>query len=227
MFTAEQTWLDETSAAHYDIPLPDGAPGWVDYPDIRRRGILSHGTLLSLGAKFGDTSPTERGKAIWTRLLCNEIPPPPPEVDSGLPPTGGPADACKLERYDMREKAECSSCHSVLDDIGFGLENYGPEGQWRTTEPGRAECSIDGHGELTGAGTFAGAGALGELVLDTGEAEGCYVRNLLQFAVGRAPGDDDVGLLDALTEAFEQDDDAAQLLIQFATSEGFRHRRVQ
>lgn len=226
-FTADETWLDATTASHYDIPLPSGEPGWVAYPDIRRRGILSHGTLLSLGAKFGDTSPTERGKVVWTRLLCNEIPPPPPQVDTGLPPTGGSADACKTERYDMRTKAECSGCHGILDSVGFGLENYGPLGEWRTTEPDKPECSIAGEGELAEVGAFAGAGALGELLLDSGQLEGCYVRNMLQFAVGHHPTDDDRPLLDALTERFEATDDAAALLLQLATSEGFRHRRFE
>ncbi len=193
----------------------------------RRRGLLSHGTLLSVGAKFGDTSPTERGKAVWSRLLCNEMPPPPPDVDSGLPPSGGPADACKTERYDMRTKAECAGCHTILDSIGFGLENYGPLGEWRTTEPGRPECEVDGTGELSQVGTFAGASALGERVLDSGQLEGCYVRNMLQFAIGHHPGDDDLPMLDALTLRFEDTDDAAALLLEFATSEGFRHRRFE
>lgn len=226
IFTASDTWLDATLAEHYDIALPGGEPGFVAYPDIRRRGILSHGSLLSIGAKFGDTSPTERGKAVWTRLLCNEIPPPPPEVDSGLPPSGGPADACKTERYDMRDKPECASCHGILDSIGFGLENYGPSGEWRTTELDKPECEITGEGELAAAGEFAGAGALGELLLQTGQLEGCYTQTFYQFAIGRKPDDSDQMMVDALTEVFEADDDVVGMLLQFAASEGFRHRRV-
>jgi hypothetical protein len=226
IFTASDTWLDATLAEHYDIALPGGQPGFVDYPDIRRRGILSHGSLLSIGAKFGDTSPTERGKAVWTRLLCNEIPPPPPDVDSGLPPTGGPVDACKTERYDMREKPECASCHGILDSIGFGLENYGPSGEWRTTELDKPGCEITGEGELATVGEFAGAGALGELLLETGQLEGCYTQTFYQFAIGRRPDDSDQMMVDALTEVFEADDDVVGMLLQFAASEGFRHRRA-
>jgi hypothetical protein len=226
IFTASDTWLDATLAEHYDIALPGGQPGFVDYPDIRRRGILSHGSLLSIGAKFGDTSPTERGKAVWTRLLCNEIPPPPPDVDSGLPPTGGPVDACKTERYDMREKPECASCHGILDSIGFGLENYGPSGEWRTTELDKPGCEITGEGELATVGEFAGAGALGELLLETGQLEGCYTQTFYQFAIGRRPDDTDQMMVDALTEVFEADDDVVGMLLQFAASEGFRHRRA-
>lgn len=225
-FTSEETWLDQRLADHYGIALPGGAAGWTEYPDIRRRGILSHGTLLSIGAKFGDTSPTERGKAVWTRLLCNEIPPPPPDIDTGLPPSGGSADACKTERYDMRTKTECASCHGILDSIGFGLENYGPAGEWRTVEPDKPDCSIAGEGELASAGEFAGAGSLGEMLVGTGMLEGCFVRHTVQFAIGRKPDDRDQPMLDALTASFEDDDDAVAVMLELAASEGFRHRRA-
>lgn len=224
LFDAESTWLDATLAEHYGIPLPGGEAGWVDYPDVRRGGLLSHGTFLSLGKKFADTSPTERGKAVWTRLLCNDIPPPPPDVDSGLPPSGGPANACKEQRYDMREKTECASCHALLDGIGFGLENYGPAGEWRTHEPGRDDCFIAGEGELIGSDPFAGAAALGTLLVETGELEGCFMQNVYQFAVGRPVLGDDAPMITAMTQTFEDEDDFVALLRTFATSEAFRHR---
>ena len=224
MFESDSTWLDATLAEHYGIPLPGGQAGWVDYPDLRRGGLMSHGTLLSLGNKFGDTSPTERGKAVWTRLLCQEIPPPPPDVDSGLPPSGGPASACKEQRYDMREKAECASCHAILDSIGFGLENYGPAGEWRVQEPDRPECSIRGEGELVGSEPFAGAAALGTLLVETGQLEGCFMQNVYQFAVGRSVSDEDAPMIAAMTETFEDHDDFVRLIRAFAISEGFRHR---
>lgn len=224
LFESESTWLDATLAEHYGIDLPGGEAGWVDYPDLRRGGLLSHGTFLSLGKKFSDTSPTERGKAVWTRLLCRDMPPPPPDVDSGVPPTGGPVDACKEQRYDMREKAECAACHEVLDSIGFGLENYGPAGEWRTREPDRDDCSISGEGALSGSDPFAGASALGSLLVETGDLEGCFMQNVYQFAVGRPVSDDDADLVSAMTDRFEDEDDFIALLYAFTTSEAFRHR---
>jgi hypothetical protein len=62
--------------------------------------------------------------------------------------------------------------------------------------------------------------------VDTGQLEGCFVRNFVQFAIGRATDDTDDGMVDALTERFEDDDDAVALLLEFVTSEGFRHRRL-
>ena len=227
MFTATESWLDETLAEHYDIPLPSGEPGWVEYPDIRRGGILSHGSVLAIGKKFADTSPVERGKAVWTRLLCNELGPPPPDVDTGLPPEGGSPDACKTERYDMATRTECASCHAILDPIGFGLENYGPAGEWRTQEPDNSDCAIEGRGALAGAEDFAGAGALGKLLVETGQLEGCFMEHVYRFAVGRAPIDADAPMLDALVQTFEDEDDFAALLLELAASEGFRHRVIE
>ena len=157
MFRSPESFLDETLSDHYDIPLPGGQPGWVEYPDIRRGGLLSHGSFLALGNKPWGTSPTERGKVVWTRLLCRELPPPPPDVDTGLPPTGGGPNACKKERWDMSGRPECKSCHELVDGIGFGLENYGPNGEWRTVEPDNPACSIDGYGEFVGGGRVRGA----------------------------------------------------------------------
>lgn len=227
LFTAEETYLDATLAEHYDIPLPGGAPGWVPYPDARRGGLLSHGAFLAIGRKFSDTSPTERGKAVWTRLLCRDIPPPPPDVDSGLPPEGGSASACKPERYDMRENVECATCHEITDGIGFGLENYGPTGEWRTTEPGNPDCRIEGYGEVPGEGSFAGARGLGQTLLETGALEGCFMQHYYQFAIGRTPDADDEAVVAALSEKFESSDDLRELIVTFVSSEAFSLRVLE
>ena len=44
--------------------------------------------MLSAGAKFGDTSPTQRGIFVRSRLLCEQIQRPrPPNVDVDQKPT--------------------------------------------------------------------------------------------------------------------------------------------
>lgn len=224
LFTAEESWLDERLAEHYGIPLPDGEPGWVRYPDVRRGGLLSHGSFLAQGTKPWGTSPTERGKLVWERLLCQDVPPPPPTVDSGVEPDGGGPDACKPQKWDMGARAECAGCHSLIDPIGFGLENYGPSGEWRTTEPGNDSCSIEGRGEVSGEGEFYGPAALGQLLVDTGRLEHCFMSHFYQFAIGRAPDERDQIMVAALTDDFERDDDFVALLLRFVASEGFRHR---
>lgn len=226
LFTFGESYLDPELAEHYDLGTPVDAPGWVAYPDKRRAGILSHGAFLSVGEKFGDTSPVERGKAIWTRLLCQEIPPPPPDVDSGVPPAGDP-DACKLERYDMASRSACASCHAILDPIGFGLENYGPRGQWRTHEPDRPECRIDGAGELPGWGEFAGAPSLGSMLAESSEVRRCAMERWTQFTIGRAVTSHEDPAIDQMARRFEADDDLLAVVLDLVSSEAFMHRVVE
>lgn len=227
LFTSDETYVTPELADHYDLGVPVTAEGWVEYPDPRRGGLLSHGSFLSIGAKFGDSSPVERGKQVWTRLLCREIPPPPPSVDTGLPPDGGGANACKSERYDMSRRSECAACHAILDPIGFGLENYGASGEWRTHEIDRPDCAIDGKGAVDGLGDFAGAPSLGELLIDTGEVEACLTRRFVQYAIGRQPDTDEEALVESLSTQMVDEHDFVALVLDFASSEAFTHRRVE
>ena len=97
-----------------------------------RRGIISQGMFAAAGAKFGDTSPTRRGKFIRERFLCQPVPLPKVNVDVDLPPMQKTANACKVDRYrEHRADAVCAGCHGLMDPIGFGLENLDELGRYR------------------------------------------------------------------------------------------------
>jgi hypothetical protein len=227
LFTSTQTYVDDALAAHYGLPAPAGGEGWVEYgPD--RGGILSHGSVLAAFSKFTDTSPTQRGILIAERLQCDPIPRPPPEVDSDNPP-GNPDDptACKEERYAAhREIESCAGCHSLMDPIGFGLENYDIGGVYRATDDGKPECVISGDGALPGVGSFRGPKQLADRLLESGKLERCVAEHYLTYAVGRDLHGTDGPAIDALYQAFlEQGYDFRQMMIDYAASEHFGYRR--
>ena len=228
MLTAEQTYVTAELAEHYDLPAPDGSEGWVDYGDSGRQGLLSHGSFLSVGAKFGDTSPTQRGLLVRTRLFCQEIPDPPPDlmVDVDEPPMGAGPDACKIEQYYMWNEEACSSCHAMMDPIGFGLEQYDATGAFRTAEPDRPECTIDGEGDFMGVGTFNGPAGLVDLALESGLVEQCVAQQLYRFAIGRQELDShDVALLNRIIDDSGGEFELFGFVEQYVTSAAFRHRR--
>ena len=141
------------------------------------------------------------------------------DVDTGVPP---PVLSCKQESYiaQMHNNPSCAGCHALIDNIGFGLENYGPAGEWRTTEVANPDCAIDGYGSFEGQ-QFAGAASLGEALVETGELEGCFMEHFYQFVLGREVTDQgqDVAVVDALASTFETEDDLAQLMLTFASSD--------
>ena len=76
LFTSTQTYANAMLVANYGLPATPPASGyaWVSYAGTGRKGILSQGAVLSAGAKFGDTSPTQRGIFVRSRLLCEDHP---------------------------------------------------------------------------------------------------------------------------------------------------------
>lgn len=226
LFRAGETFLTPALATHYGLPAPPSAKGgWVPYGAGGRRGLLAHGAVLSAGAKFADTSPTQRGLWVRTRLLCEELGPPPPTVDKDNPPPGAASD-CKLDRYRKHSEGGCAGCHRRLDPIGFGLEAYDSAGRFRAAEAGKPQCKIDGQGELDGVGAFSGPGALGELLISTGRLEPCLLRQVLRFALGRRDTAEDAPLLEALGARFRDSGRRFdQLLMDLAGSPAFGYRR--
>lgn len=232
MLTSPETYVTPELATHYGLPSPGATAGWVQYGDSGRKGILSQGTFLSAVSKFGDTSPTQRGLLVRTRLFCQVIPHPPPElmVNIDMPPDSGDPNACKSERYFMATTNGCKNCHSLMDPIGFGLEQYDAAGRHRTTEPNRPECVINGDGAFDGVGTFNGPAELADLMLKAGGVDNCVAEQLYRYAVGRTELDfRDHGLLDRLvTESSAQGGlRLDQFILDFVTSDAIRFRREE
>lgn len=225
LFTFPETRVDATLAAHYGLPEPSGGEGWVAYGDSGRAGILSHGSVLSAFSKFTDTSPTQRGLFVRTRLLCQQIPNPPADVEADQPP--GDQDAlCKYDRYEQhRTSTSCAGCHDQMDPIGFGLENYDIAGRFREHDDGLPECQIEGQGAVVGFGEFSGPAELGRMLVDEGLVQPCAARQFFQFAVGRAPEVGEARALSALAERFEDQGYAFdELILSFVGSDAFALR---
>lgn len=226
LFSFDETYLDAILADHYGLPHPSAASGWVKYGDSGRAGILSHGAVLSAFGKFSDTSPTQRGIFVRTRLMCQELAPPPPSVMADKPPAGDQNAVCKYDRYQAhRTSSSCAGCHSLTDGIGFGLENYDLAGRYRTHDDGLTQCTIEGKGEITGVGSFHGPAELGALLVDQGLLDACVVQQYLQFALGHKPSAADAAAIDMLTKSFANNDhDLMGLILSFIESDAFARR---
>ena len=120
----------------------------VQYPDDTRRGLLGHGSILTLTSRGNRTSPVLRGKWVMEVLLGSPPPPPPPNVP--LLEETGDADAGKFlsvaeQIAKHRATPLCSSCHNVIDPIGLALDNFDVTGSWRIKDSG---VLVDAAGEL-------------------------------------------------------------------------------
>ena len=169
------------------------------------------------------TSIPRRGKWVLGELLCSSPPPPPP----GVPklPEAGEATGSFRERVEAhRANPACSGCHTMMDPIGFGLENFDAVGRWRETDEGQA---IDASGELPGGARFEGPRELSELIAARPELRRCIAEKLFTYALGRGTTDADRVELDAITARYSADGarlkDAIRALV---LSETFRDQKV-
>src|SRR5437870_1224758 len=144
LLTADYTFVNERLAKHYGIPNIYGSQfrRVTLGPDMDfRRGLLGKGAILTTTAKPERTSPVTRGKWVMTNILGMSPPPPPPDVPPLPPRTGDAAGNAKeptmrQKMLDHRVRADCIQCHSLMDPIGFSLENFDGVGLWRTHEEG-------------------------------------------------------------------------------------------
>ena len=79
LLTADYTFVNERLARHYGIPTSPATTSARAAPDENRRGMLGHGSILTLTSVADRTSPVLRGKWVMEVLLGSPPPPPPPE----------------------------------------------------------------------------------------------------------------------------------------------------
>lgn len=227
LFTMNETFVDDALADHYGLPRPTGGEGWVSYAGTGRAGILGHGTVLAAFSKFEDTSPTQRGIMVRTRFMCEDVPRPPPDVDADQPPEGELDAVCKYDRYAQHrdQSSSCAGCHSLVDPIGFGLENYDVMGRYREHDDGLPECTIEGQGEIVGVGEFSSPAELSELLVDNDYIDACAVQMFLTYAFGRPPTEYERELVDETVSAFRSGaHDFKALIVDFVASDRFARR---
>ena len=235
MLRSTETFVTTELAEHYGLDAPSGGQGWVPYADSGRRGLLSQGSFLSAVAKFDDTSPTQRGLLIRTRLFCQEIATPPADlmVNVDEPPEGPDPNACKSEKYNMWQTDGCKLCHSLMEPVGFGLENYDSAGVYREYEPDRPDCPIDGQGTLEGVGAFTGPGELADLMIQDGGVDECIATQFVRYAIGRyALSDYEWSLIERVVPAAQGSTDGGELnfydlMMELVSGDSFRHRREE
>jgi hypothetical protein len=220
LYDSTTTFVNNDLATYYGLPtaMPD-AFRKVQFPAASSRaGLLGAGAILAAYALPQRTSPTTRGKFVDDALLCRTIPPPPPGVPP-LPATLAPNTTLRQQLTAHRAAPQCASCHSQMDPIGFGMENFNSAALYRTTDNGQP---IDASGTLDNV-SFNGLAQLGTVLRNDAQAGPCFVTKNYTNAQGRAPTDWDNAPIAALTAQFAANGNRAdKLLVGLVSSDAFR-----
>jgi hypothetical protein len=186
LLTSERTFVDATLASYYGFGAAAGETMVeTERPAGWGAGLLAQGAWLAIQSNAQITSPTRRGHFVRGRLLCQDVPPP--------PPTAGPLPEVEIGSVSTRERYErlhasseaCAGCHTLMDPIGFGLEHLDAAGRRRETE-GRFE--IDDRGVVSGTSRgdleVEGAAELAAALAELPEVESCVASWVARHAYG-------------------------------------------
>jgi mono/diheme cytochrome c family protein len=181
---AKYTFLNELLAGHYGI---DGVRG----PEFRRvalgsdqrGGVLGHGSVLAVSSYPTRTSVVLRGKYILQNILGAPPPPPPPDVPALDEQAVATTESLRRQMEQHRSSPACSSCHSRMDPLGFGLENYDAIGRWRTEDGG---LPVDSSGVLPNGSAFSTPAEMRRvLAAMLPDFSRCLTEKMLIYALGR------------------------------------------
>ena len=223
LFTDDEVFLNGRLAPLYGARLPADAPfRRVRLDDGRRAGVLSHPYMASVLSYAAATSPIHRGVFLARSVMGNVLKPP-QEAVAPLAPDLHP-DLSTRERVALQTSSvACQTCHTMINPLGFALEEFDAIGRYRTAEGrGDVQKMIDASGSyLPREGpraTFRGARELAATIATSRDAQEAFVQQLFHALVKqpmRAWGPD---TLETLRKQFAANNcDIQRLLVDIMT----------
>jgi hypothetical protein len=203
LFTSEFGYVNAELAGLYGLPAPKKDFEKVRFPaESERAGLLGQGLFLTSTANPNDTSPTARGLFIREQFLCQHVADPPPGVNTDLPPLSQSKPQTNRERLKVHVTDQmCSSCHNLVDPIGYGFEKFDAIGARRemakliffpldrkSKEPPKTiELPLDTSGWVAGIkdSNFSSPKELGAILARTPQCQECIVKQYFRYVTGR------------------------------------------
>jgi hypothetical protein len=208
VLTADHSFLNKDLATFYGMPTSVTNGLGTTFTSVkyagttRDPGLLATGTILNGYARPNTDSPTQRGHMIRSRMLCQDISPPPP----GLNTTFMPSTTTETTRdhfINEHEQGQCIGCHKLMDWTGFAFENYDGWGRYRTTDNGLATVDTatiysDPEGNDTKVTGLSGSGSLSAYLAKSDDVTRCMERYWTYYAYGSSSWSQDACTYNAI-----------------------------
>ena len=204
--TADHTFLNTELASFYGLPTTGLTTAFKSVSlagsTVRDPGLLANGSILNGYARPDTSSPTQRGHMVRSRMLCQEVQPPPPNVDTTFHPSTMP-ETTRQHFENTHSKGACYTCHQIMDWVGFGFEAYDGWGRHRTTESGMPiDSSVtvysDPQGKDVSLSGLTGTNSLGSYLAASDDVKRCMLRYWSYFAYGASSWSQDGCTVDSI-----------------------------
>jgi hypothetical protein len=233
MIKSDFVTINESLGRFYGIPGVRGdAFRKVAVPDgVKRGGIVTQASILSITSNGTRTSPVKRGVWILKTLLATDPGLPVANAGEIAPKVPGIDRATVRQRLEIhRQLPQCARCHDKIDPLGFALENYNAAGEWRDQEAfgykGRTEKNdpkIDASSRMPDGRKIDGVASLQEAML---AQHSLFLESLASrmatYALGRELGLADRPMVDRLVTDMRKGGTTVRSLVKaIVASEAF------
>jgi hypothetical protein len=231
LFLADYVFANAALASFYGL-----SGGSSEYQKIAvsensgRGGLLALGAVMASHAHSNESSPIKRGRFVRDRILCQDLPEPPQNLDT-TPPGLDPSLTTRDRFQKHTADPACRGCHQYIDGVGFGFEGFDGVGAERTLENG---IPVDRSGSIVGLESLAstderpfdGVRGLSAMVAASASGQGCLPRQFYRFARGYAESPSEECVFDTLRERFaEAGLSLRELLVQGTQLDNFLLRK--
>jgi hypothetical protein len=155
----------------------------VSLAPSERAGVLTHPYLLAAFSYYKFTSPIHRGVFLTRNIVGRALKPPPMAMTF--------KDADFAPNLTMRDKVAkltqpqaCQNCHSVINPLGFTLEQFDAVGRFRTLDQDQPIDPVSDY--LTEDGQtvhLAGARDVAQFAVTGEEAQAAFIQHLFNHVV--------------------------------------------
>lgn len=221
LMTADHAWVNATLAPIYGLSVSGDALVPMPLPaNQARAGLMGQASTMAGEAHGASSSPTKRGVFVRRILMCDSVPPPPPEVTFDLPEVDPNEPKTKKELLSIHmEEPACANCHELFDPVGLSFEVFDAIGRHRTEDLG---LPIDAAGDQPGLGAFETPADVGQLLFEHEKVPACLVRNVYRHALGHLEEAGEQSAIDGLAQAFaETGYDYQDLLVELVVHPAF------
>ena len=183
----ENLFVNDRLAQFYGIRIPPREPSddfvKVGLDPKQRSGVVTHPYLLAEFSYQKTSSPIHRG-VFLTRNIVGRTLKPPPAAQVFKDADFAPNLTMREKVAELTRPAACQSCHSVINPLGFSLEQFDAVGRFRTKDGDKPIDVVSDYTTDDGSVVkLEGPRDVAEFAAGSGHAQSAFVEQLFHQLV--------------------------------------------
>ncbi|HYE30722.1 MAG TPA: DUF1592 domain-containing protein [Methylomirabilota bacterium] len=218
LLLADYIYVNDRLAPLYGAEVPTaGEFRKATFKAGERSGVITHPYLLAMLAYHKSTSPIHRGVFLTRNIIGRALKPPPMAIEF-MDGRFDPAMTVREKVTELTKSDACMNCHSIINPLGFSLENFDAIGRFRTRENNKKVDTTGKYPTLEGKTVrLKNSRDVAEHAAKSPEAHRGFIQQLFHHTVKQPPAAYGAETLESLRQSFASNNyNIQKLLLEIA-----------